>query len=111
MKNRNLYLKILAAILIIASLGFNFNQNRKIKRLISQLDYCESEKSDLEDAVSNLEDELEECKSEKEDSENEIQNQSSNTYYLENDNSDLESRIRNLEYELDDCKDKLRDCN
>lgn len=60
---KNLLLVIAVALLII-SFGLNINQQGQIKKLKSNISYCEDEKDELKTKVENLETELEECQGE-----------------------------------------------
>jgi peptidoglycan hydrolase CwlO-like protein len=102
MKHKNLLLKVV----LICSISFNIYQFTKIRKSDSQTDYYESENSDMEDSISELEIQLEECKSENDDFENEGNDQSSRYNHIQNEKFNLESKIQDLENQLNDCKNR-----
>lgn len=60
-KKRKAAILISISFVFLTSLGFNIYQQKQIKELRSELDYCESKRDDLENTVTDLENELEEC--------------------------------------------------
>jgi chromosome segregation ATPase len=125
MDDKKKTLTILISIVILTSLGFNIYQQRLLKELRSDLDYCQSEKDDLENKRLDSEKELYECISQKDNYKRRSSYESFDNSYLESNNrsleydiddlqnekDDLERKVRDLESDLDDCERKLRDFN
>ena len=61
---------VLLGTLLFFSIISNINQQNEVKKLKSDISYCENKQNELERKVENLESEYEDCQNELEDCEN-----------------------------------------